>query len=194
MQKDEETLLFLAEMADVRPLSKYEAMPAKKSASPTPGQLYRRRAAERSEGRARDPLSLYLKKSVRPDDWLSFQRGGVQHGVFKKLRQGRYTIDATLDLHQRKPEQARDDLLDFVNDCMAQGIRTVVIHHGRGGRENRALIKSFVAQWLPELEEVLAFHTAQKQHGGDKAVYVLLKKSEKLKQQNRERFSGKPSG
>jgi hypothetical protein len=32
----------------------------------------------------------------------------------------------------------------------------------------------------------MAYHSAQKQHGGAGAVYVLLKKSERLKEKNRE--------
>jgi hypothetical protein len=35
---------------------------------------------------------------------------------------------------------------------------------------------------------VQAFHSAQPQHGGTGAVYVLLRKSEEKKQENRERF------
>jgi len=193
MQQDEEKLLFLNEMAGVQPLRKHRSAGALRIAPLTPGQLYRREAAVRVEERDRDVLSLYLKKQVCPDDWLSFKRGGVQNGVFKKLRQGRYPVEATLDLHQSTPERARDALAAFISDCMANDIRTALINHGRisGGRRGRALIKSYVAQWLPELEEVMAFHSAQKPDGGDKAVYVLLRKSERRRQENRERYGGR---
>jgi DNA-nicking Smr family endonuclease len=193
MQQDEERLLFLNEMAGVQPLRKHRPVGALRIAPLTPGQLYRREAAVRVEERDRDVLSLCLKKQVRPDDWLSFKRGGVQNGVFKKLRQGRYPVEATLDLHQSMPERARDELAAFISDCMAHDIRTALINHGRicGGARGRALIKSYVAQWLPELEEIMAFHTAQKPDGGDKAVYVLLRKSERRKQENRERYGGR---
>ena len=42
---------------------------------------------------------------------------------------------------------------------------------------------------LPDLDEVQAFASAQPQHGGLGAVYVLLGKSEKKKQENRDRLS-----
>ena len=51
-----------------------------------------------------------------------------------------------------------------------------------------AKIKSYVNHWLREIPEVLAYHSAQRHHGGVGAVYVLLRKSEQKKQQNRERF------
>jgi hypothetical protein len=36
-------------------------------------------------------------------------------------------------------------------------------------------------EWLPQFDAVLAFHSAQKQHGWVGATYVLLRKSEKKK-------------
>ena len=50
-------------------------------------------------------------------------------------------------------------------------------------------IKSFVNKWLPELPAVLAYHTAQRHHGGSGATYVLLKKSADKKHENREMSS-----
>ena len=44
-------------------------------------------------------------------------------------------------------------------------------------------------RWLRELDVVQAFNSAQPQHGGTGAVYVLLRKSEEKKRENRERFS-----
>ena len=40
-----------------------------------------------------------------------------------------------------------------------------------------------------ELEIVQAFHSAQPQHGGTGAAYVLIRKSEEQKRENREKFS-----
>ena len=47
------------------------------------------------------------------------------------------------------------------------------------------ILKSFVNKWLPELPAVLAYHTAQRHHGGSGATYVLLKKSADKKHENR---------
>jgi DNA-nicking Smr family endonuclease len=40
---------------------------------------------------------------------------------------------------------------------------------------------------LPELEQVMAFHSAPAHHGGTGAVYLLLRKSEQARQENREK-------
>ena len=148
-----------------------------------------------AEGEPEGPLNSLVDEGVEPlDAWyvLAFKRPGIQHGVYKKLRQGRYEIDARLDLHRLSVKQARMDVHSFIQDAMQYGLRTVLILHGKGQRkteqEKTAVLKGYVQHWLQELEEVQAFHYAQPVHGGTGAVYVLLRKSLQKKRENRERF------
>lgn len=124
-------------------------------------------------------------------DELSYLKPGVQHGVFRKLRLGQYALEATLDLHRRTIEESRREILSFINDAYEMGLRCLLINHGKAmhGKDKFAKVKSYVNYWLPQFDCVLAYHSAQKHHGGTGAVYVLLKKGEKQKQQARERFS-----
>ncbi|MDZ7925384.1 MAG: DNA endonuclease SmrA [Marinagarivorans sp.] len=150
----------------------------------------RREAASLIIAIAADPLVGEPVEKVEPMALLSFQRPGVQHGVFRSLRLGKYTIDARLDLHQLTVDQARKRVYQFIQDCIANDVRTALITHGKGeGRAQPALLKSCVAYWLPQMDEVLAFHTAQKQHGSYGATYVLLKKSEDKKRLNLKNLS-----
>lgn len=147
----------------------------------------RQAAAQDRLESASDPLDTASMTMVAPMDLLSFLRPGVQHGVFKNLRLGRYSVEATLDMHRMSVEEARKALTSFVSDCLENDVRAALITHGKGeGRETPALLKSCVAHWLPQFDEVLAFHTAQKQHGSYGATYVLLRKSEAKKQKVRE--------
>ena len=148
-----------------------------------------------AEGEPEGPLNSLVDEGVEPlDAWyvLAFKRPGIQHGVYKKLRQGRYEIDARLDLHRLSVKQARMDVHSFIQDAMQYGLRTVLILHGKGQRkteqEKTAVLKGYVQHWLQELEEVQAFHSSQPVHGGTGAVYVLLRKSLQKKRENRERF------
>ncbi len=151
----------------------------------------RRENAEARQALA-DPLSTLPLKMVDPLDVLSFKRSGVQHGVFKNLRQAKYQIDARLDLHRMNVEAARLAVYHFIVDCVANDIRMALITHGKGlGRDNPAMLKSCVAHWLPEMQDVLAFHTAQKHHGGYGATYVLLKKSASKRQEAKEKNTKK---
>ncbi|MFM7275513.1 MAG: Smr/MutS family protein, partial [Gammaproteobacteria bacterium] len=59
-------------------------------------------------------------------------------------------------------------------------------------RKPPALLKSCIAFWLPQLPEVLAFHSAPRHLGGTGATVVLLRKSERARQENFEAFSRRP--
>ena len=73
-------------------------------------------------------------------------------------------------------------------------IRTVMIVHGKGERSNPpALMKSYVTTWLEQISDVLCFHSAQRQHGGTGALYVMLKKSPEKKAETRERHLNRRS-
>ena len=127
---------------------------------------------------------------VKPLDTLSFKRDGVQHGVFRRLKQGHYAVESSLDLHRLTVMQSRKEVLAFVRDCIAHDIRCASITHGKGEqRESPALLKSCVNYWLPQLDDVLAFHSAPRHSGGLGATFILLRKSESKKAANRLRFA-----
>lgn len=189
---NEDPDLFKAEMGDVEPLKSAEKVKLKTRREDTPGLKARRLAAQAVNNREGGPLSVDYIEAVDPHAILSFQRPGVQHGVFRKLRLGQYQIDARLDLHRMTVEQARQAILQFFKDCLEMDVRCGLITHGKGeGRTEPAKLKSCAATWLPQIEEVLAFHSAQKHHGGTGATYVLIRKSERKKQHNWERHIGR---
>lgn len=184
MSEDEEFSALLG--GDVKRIDSEKRVHVSKVRDSGVDKTVRRKAATEAVAEAEadmsDPIDM-----LDPYDLLSYQKPGVQHGVFKNLRMGKYNLDARLDLHRMKMEQARRVVLEFIQDCVANDVRAALITHGKGeGRETPALLKSCVAHWLPQLDEVLAFHTAQKQHGSYGATYVLLKKSEKRKLENKE--------
>jgi len=64
----------------------------------------------------------------------------------------------------------------------------VLISHGRGERSpTPARIKSYVAQWLSQVPDLIAWHSAARHHGGTGAVYVMLRKSPEAREAARER-------
>jgi len=195
--EQDELDLFLKEMRDVRPVKSEPKVPLSRRQAAAEALQQRRQAAVAS---AQTAESNFLSGDntvppVDPYDILEFKRDGVQNGVYRKLRLGKYQLDARLDLHRMNVEQARGAVFQFVRDCMEQDIRCGLITHGRGvGRDRPALLKSCVAHWLPQLEEVLAFHSAQPQHGATGATYIMLRKSERKRQDNWERQHKKNRG
>ena len=164
---------------DVEPLQAKGARYIPKPSELTPGILERRKAAQQEQlksGNLLDPASII--NVVDPYDFLEFARPGVQHGVYKNLRQGKYEVQSRLDLHRHTVEQARVALWDFVEGCQKHGVRCALVTHGKGeGREQPSRLKSCVNHWLRQIDNVLAFHSAQKQHGGVGSTYILIKKN-----------------
>ncbi|MDO6748449.1 DNA endonuclease SmrA [Gilvimarinus sp. 1_MG-2023] len=187
---DQDDDLFTREMSDVRRIKAEKKVVLEKDKPSEQLLAERRAAATATTVKDTNFLSGEHIDPVQPLDILEFKRDGVQHGVYKNLRLGKYSIDARLDLHRMTVDEARRALYQFVRDCMAHDIRCALITHGKGeGRKQPALLKSCVANWLPMFDDVLAFHSAQKHHGASGATYVLLKKSEQKRQENWEKHS-----
>lgn len=186
----DEDKFFAEEMAGVEPLKSELRVALQKGEIPPLSAAARREAAV-TEARSLHPLSTAEIPLLDPYYPLEYRRDGVQHGAFRKLKQGRYDIEARLDLHKMTVAQAGQQVFNFIREAMTLDLRTLMIVHGRGNHSQAggAVLKSYVNDWLPSLPEVQAFCSAQPQHGGVGAVYVMLRKSERKKQQNRDKFS-----
>lgn len=188
MNGNNESDLFREMMADVTPIKNDTVDNSMQDHQPTEAQIARQISAQSLSHNDTEYLSLEYAEMLKPDEIISFKRAGVQDGVFRKLRLGKYDIHARLDLHKYTLKDARDEILAFLKQCQRMDIRTCVIVHGKGERCNPpAMMKSFVCQWLEQISDVQCFHSAQRHHGGTGAVYVLLKKSQEKKQETRER-------
>jgi DNA-nicking Smr family endonuclease len=183
--------LFRAEVGDVQPLQVERRVALNRSPISGLAAAVRREAAVRELSPYENFLVLGEIELIDPYYPLEFRRAGVQHGVFRKLKQGKYPMDARLDLHRMTVERARDEVFAFIREAVAYELRNVLIVPGRGShsRAAEAVLKSYLNRWLPDFEDVQAFCSAQPQHGGTGAVYVMLKKSERQRQQNREQFN-----
>lgn len=169
--KDEEDSLFHTEMADVSPLKPDNKIKHKKK--PT-------KAFQKSDDEIEDIAidDVFSTAEIMDDcpDILSFSRSGLQSKVLKNLRQGKNPIEHSIDLHGLTIQQAKTELLVFLGECQAAGIRHATIVHGKGfSSKNKPVIKPMVNRWLRATENVLAFHSAQPKDGGSGALYVLLK-------------------
>jgi len=180
--------LFLSSMEDVKPINHDTVTPISNSHSATLAQQEKRKAAQINLANDENYLQSEHVEILDPLAILSFKKDGVQSAVFKNLRLAKYQVDATLDLHGQLLKNARNTLFSFIADCHQRNIRVVLIRHGIGikNKAKPGILKSYVNKWLQELPQVLAFHTALRHHGGSGATYVLLKKSEEKKNENRE--------
>ncbi len=109
---------------------------------------------------------------------ISYKRPGLHQSAFKKLRRGKFAIEAEIDLHGMIIRDAGPALEEFLDECLARGLRCVRIVHGKGlGSGDRGpVLKNKVRKWLKRYPAILAYCSALRTHGGTGAVYVLLKK------------------
>jgi DNA-nicking Smr family endonuclease len=118
-----------------------------------------------------------VESLLETDDTLSFRRRGIGLEVVRKLRRGVWAVQAQLDLHGLRRDQARDLLAGFLRDAVRARLRCVRVVHGKGhgspGRE--PVLKAKVKGWLVQRSEVLAFVQARGCDGGHGALLILLK-------------------
>jgi DNA-nicking Smr family endonuclease len=99
----------------------------------------------------------------------------------RALKNGEIPWEGRLDLHGFKADTARTSLCHFIQTQAQNNKRCLLIIHGKGGHQGAPpIVKNLINRWLPQLEEVLAFHSARPKDGGHGAVYVLLKTNKSL--------------
>ena len=117
-----------------------------------------------------------VESLLETDEALSYRRSDIAPEVVRKLRRGVWAIQAQLDLHGLRRDEARERLTRFIHDTRRAGLRCVRVIHGKGngspGRE--PVLKSKVQSWLVQKKEVIAFTQARASEGGNGALVVLL--------------------
>ena len=173
--RDDDGDLFAQLFSNVTPLPAHGRVihaPARRK--PVPEQRLRDERAAPD-----DSLSDHITWDVGMEtgDELVYLRNGLSQQTLRKLRRGHWVIQAELDLHGHTTVEARETLVAFLNACRRDGARCVRVIHGKGLRsKNREpVLKTKVANWLIQRDEVLAFCQARQADGGGGAVMVLLK-------------------
>jgi DNA-nicking Smr family endonuclease len=101
--------------------------------------------------------------------------------ALRRLRRGLLPIDGRLDLHGMGAREARGQLERFLRTMRARGERCVLVIHGKGEHSphGTGVLRGEIAAWLSQgaaSRHVAAFATAQRDDGGEGAVYVLLRR------------------
>lgn len=181
---------FRAMVGDVKPLrrSTNRASPGQRRSQPTEAQLARRESAQ-AEFSGDSFLSDDFVELLPPFDPVEFRRDGIQQGVADRLRHGGYPAQSRLHLLRRPLAECRRALPPFIHEAYAHDLRSLLIVHGRGRQIDSPanVLRSYLAKWLAQFDEVQAFVSAQQADGGLGATWVMLRKSERARADNRER-------
>lgn len=107
---------------------------------------------------------------------------------FTRLKRGKLSPDARIDLHGMTVAQAHPALTQFILSSHARGARLVLVITGKGRAQGgnefrespRGILRHQVPQWLrhgPTAHAVLQITPAHIKHGGEGAYYVYLRRS-----------------
>lgn len=112
----------------------------------------------------------------------------LEHKMRRRLARGAVAIDARIDLHGLRQEEAHRRLASFLIGAQASGCKLVLVITGKGRPsapgdglfgEERGVLRRSVPLWLgsPAARHiVVGFETADVVHGGAGALYVRIRK------------------
>jgi DNA-nicking Smr family endonuclease len=162
----------------VRPIkSKRRAAPAKEEAPGKPSPKVR---ASKPAAPVAAPPKPRSPAPTKPHELTHGLSHGVDRRQAERFRKGKLAIEGKIDLHGRTQQDAHDDLLAFLKRAHAAGKRNVLVVTGKGMTSSKiGILRQAVPRWLNEpafRSLVLAFDYAEPQHGGEGALYVLVKR------------------
>lgn len=173
----EEETAFARAMRDVAPLSGKGRAVVPETPPPAPPAQAEISLQDFMDGKLEFALSL-------TGEYLEGHVVGLDETTMNKLRAGRYSPEAHLDLHGLNAMQAFQALLGFFRNAWHKGLRTVLVVPGRGRNspDGIGVLRDKLQFWLTEepfKRIVLAFCTAKPADGGAGSVYILLRKYRK---------------
>ena len=105
---------------------------------------------------------------------------GLDKRSARRLKRGLRKIEARLDLHGFRQEEAHRALTSFIAGSYKAGKRCVLVITGKGQvSEGGGVLRTNVPRWLnqaPNRMRILSFTHATPADGGTGALYVLLKR------------------
>ncbi|MGC2047412.1 MAG: Smr/MutS family protein [Gallionella sp.] len=106
-----------------------------------------------------------------------YLHNGLSRMALRKLRRGVWPVQDSLDLHGNHRDAARKLLQEFLHEAMHNGLRCVLVIHGKGSnsKSGEAVLRKLARHWLTQHPRVLGYCDAPPKLGGSGAVLVLLK-------------------
>ncbi|SIN91723.1 DNA-nicking endonuclease, Smr domain [Sulfurivirga caldicuralii] len=175
MTTDNDKALFRKAMADVAPL--------KQPARVTP-QTPRPRPRRKVQPPIEDDMPLQhlpeadpLKAWETPSGHVFWQRSSLRPQEVRRLKRGDFSKAWRIDLHGLTRDDAAHALRQFVVQAHHAGARHLLIITGKGYRSEggESIVRKVAQQTLQQLQQVLAYTSAQPADGGTGALYVFLR-------------------
>jgi DNA-nicking Smr family endonuclease len=164
-----------------------EVKPKTHSETPIAAKATPKRASEKLMEPARPEPASAARRTA--PDLATFDRNSA-----RKIRIGRIEIEARVDLHGLRQDEAHTMLRSFLFRSQSRGLRYVLVITGKGKttsifdrssrdiERERGVLKRNVPRWLeePDIRSiVVSYTTAAIHHGGEGAIYVHLRSKDR---------------
>jgi DNA-nicking Smr family endonuclease len=172
-----EANVFRDAIGDVAPLRRRDRIEhAREPHAPQPRQRHRDNEQVLAEAMSDQ---FEVDALLHADESLSWSAPGIGADILRKLRSGAWKLQAELDLHGLRVDEAREQIGQFLRDAGRRGLRCVRVIHGKGlgSRGREPVLRDKVRRWLAQRNEVIAFCQARPAEGGAGALLVLLRAS-----------------
>jgi len=170
---EQEKQLFKDAVGKVKPLVQDTIHPVRKS--------IKQKTASTTQKQAKQHASFHFSDEFEPNlpsqGPTKYVREGADSFEAKNLRRGVYAPDLILDLHGLDQQQAKQEVGALLYACQKEHAQCVCIVHGLGSR----ILKNKVPHWLVQHPDVIAFHQAPLEWGGDGALLVLVELHDKYR-------------
>ncbi len=145
---------------------------------PKPNRAVKQQETKRNFREAKDNEFFFSDEFIpylEQDGPTRYARGDVSKYELKRLRRGVYVPDVYLDMHGMTQREAKTELAAMITYCVKENIHCACVMHGIG----KHILKQKVPVWLAQHPDVMAYHQAPLEFGGDGALLVLLSVPEK---------------
>ncbi len=116
---------------------------------------------------------FYFSDDFQPllaEDPIRYLREDGDPNELKKLKRGYYEPDLFLDLHGLTQREAKKEISALISACLRERVFCACIMYGHG----KNILKKQTPLWLAQHPDILCFHQAPKNYGGNAALLILF--------------------
>lgn len=168
--------LFKQAIGKVKPIVQDKITPIKKQLQNKSLKAAKTKANSKKQQDAEFYFSDEFEPNLNQMGPMKYVREDVDSFEVKNLRRGQYAPDLILDLHGLDQQTAKLEIAALLFACKKEHAKCVCIVHGLGSR----VLKNKVPHWLVQHPDVMAFHQAPLEWGGNGAILVLVELNDRF--------------